>query len=126
MTVKKKDLKSSKSILLKHDFLKRITESGKYISTEHQDYGIRLSSRLGDFKNKSLYMKYAKELPRNLLESAATFAIDYPDKFHDGNKGRIFMWRLKILATEKNLKLPARTYKINKRKQLLKKQIKLI
>jgi len=122
----KKDLKSSKAILLNHDFLKRIIEKNKYIGTEHQDYGIRLASRLGDFKNKSLYMKYAKEVPRSILEGAAQFAIDYPDKFHNGNKGRIFMWKLKALATIKQIKLPSGTKRISKHKLSLKKQIKLI
>ena len=128
MIIEKKPraVQSSKALLANHDFLKRMTEKSKYIGTEHQDYGIRLASRLGDFKNKSLYMKYAKELPRGLLESAASFAIDYPDRMNNGNKGRIFMWKLKELAKQKELKLPASSRKISKKKQYLKKQIKLL
>jgi len=124
MLEKKKQPKSSRDILIKHDFLKRLTEK-KYIATEHQDYGIRLASRLGDFKNKSLYMKYAKEIPRSILESAAQFASDYPDKLNDGNKGKIFMWKLKTLAAEKKIKLPAGGKKISKKRLSLKNQIKL-
>lgn len=122
----KKVPQSSKDILNKYDFLTRIQKTNRYITTEHQDYGIRLSSRLGDSAHKGLYMMYAKELPRNILEDAVSFAIDYPDKSGTGNKGRIFMWKLKELCKEKNVKIPATKRKVSKKKQYLKKQIKLI
>lgn len=125
MQKKPKVPQSSKEILNKFDFLSRIQKSNKYVTTEHQSYGLRLSSRLGDPDHKALYMKYAKDLPRGILEAAVSFAIDYPDKFGTGNKGKIFMWKLKELCTEKNVKIPARKRKLTKKQQYLKKQIKL-
>ena len=122
----KKVPQSSKDILNKYDFLTRIQKTNRYVSTEHQDYGIRLSTRLGDRDHKGLYMKFAKELPRGILESAASFAIDYPDKIGNGNKGRIYMWKLKELCKEKNVKITATKRKISKKKKLLKTQIKLL
>lgn len=118
--------KSSKDILSKYNFLARAQEKAKYISTEHQDYAVRLARNLGDPTHRSLYMKLAKEMPRGILESAASFAIDYPEKTGSGNKGKIFMWKLKLLCTEKNVKIPATKRKISKKKQYLKKQIKLL
>ena len=117
----KSEIKSVKSILQKNDFLERITKRSQYIRTEHQDFGIRLSGRLGDSNHKALYMKLAKDLPRSVMESAAQFAIDYPDKSGTGNKGKIFMWKLKELCNEKQIKIPA-----TKRKMTLKKQISKI
>jgi hypothetical protein len=119
--MKKIEFKTTKSILLKNDFIDRLTSRGKYIRTEHQDYGIRLSVRLGDRNHKALYMRLAKDLPRNIVEKAAQFAIDYPEAQNNGNKGKIFMWKLKGLCLEKNIKIPAVKRKITK-----KKQIKLI
>lgn len=70
----------------------------KNISQEYQDYGIRLSQTLNDEKHKSLYIKLAKEKPRNHLEKAKEFVLDY---YGAKNKARIFMWKLKELAVDK-------------------------
>lgn len=64
------------------------------ISKEFQDFGVRLSEVLGDSKHKSLYIKLAKEKPRQALEEALSYVQDYP---HARTKGRLFMWRLKEL-----------------------------
>ena len=121
----KSEIKSVKSILQKNDFLERITKRSQYIRTEHQDFGIRLSGRLGDSNHKALYMKLAKDLPRSVMESAAQFAIDYPDKSGTGNKGRIFMWKLKELCNEKQIKIPASKRKVTIKKQIAKIQTRL-
>ena len=68
------------------------------ISQEYQDYGIRLAQALNDEKHKSLYIKLAKEKPRNHLENAKEFVLDY---YGAKNKARIFMWKLKELAVDK-------------------------
>ena len=69
----------------------------KYISTEHQMYGLRLSSQLEDKKRTTMYIKWAKEKPRAILETALRFTIDYPNA---KEKSRIFMWKVKELEKE--------------------------
>ena len=69
----------------------------KYISTEYQMYGLRLSSQLGDKKRATMYIKWAKEKPRAILETALRFTIDYPNA---KDKSRIFMWKVKELEDE--------------------------
>lgn len=69
----------------------------KYISTEHQMYGLRLSSQLEDKKRATMYIKWAKEKPRAILETALRFTIDYPNA---KDKSRIFMWKVKELEKE--------------------------
>lgn len=66
----------------------------KYVSTEFQDYGFRLAQALDDLKQRSLYIKLAKEKPRHLLEQARDFALGY-DKAR--SKAKVFMWKLKSL-----------------------------
>ena len=63
----------------------------KYISREFQDYGYRLAEELNDLKHKALYIKFAKELPRPLLEEARNFVKDAKNV---KNPARLFMWKL--------------------------------
>lgn len=63
----------------------------KYITREFQDYGYRLAMELGDEKNKSLYIKLAKETDRKFLEQARTFIKDAKNV---RSRGRLFMWAL--------------------------------
>jgi hypothetical protein len=81
----------------------------QYITREFQDYGYRLAVKLNDLEHKSLYIKLAKEEKRGLLQSALSFAIDYPKA---DNKAKIFMWKLKKLKEE---------YKAKKQKSKKKK-----
>ena len=69
----------------------------KYISKEYQSYGLRLASKLGDKKRATMYIKWAKEKPRGVLERALGFTMDYPDA---KNISRIFMWKVKVLEKE--------------------------
>ena len=69
----------------------------KYISTEHQIYGLRLSNKLEDKERATMYIKWAKEKPRAILETALRFTIDYPNA---KEKSRIFMWKVKELEEE--------------------------
>lgn len=66
-----------------------------YAHFEFQDYGVYLSEILHDPKHKALYIKFAKEKPRGILEEAKGFAKDYNTKHV--NRGRLFMWKLKEL-----------------------------
>ena len=70
----------------------------KYISREWQDYAYRLAVALEDLKNKSLYMKLAKETPRAWLEEAKNFV---KDAYEVKSKARLFMWKLKEIRKEK-------------------------
>ncbi len=69
----------------------------KYITKEFQDFGYRLAAKLGDTNNASMYIKFAKERDRTLLEQAFRFTIDYPNA---KSKKRIFLWKLKQLEEE--------------------------
>ena len=73
----------------------------KYISTEHQMYGLRLAGKLGDTKRTTMYIKWAKEKPRAILEMAYSFTIDYPNA---KDKSKIFMWKVKELENERRKK----------------------
>lgn len=86
-------------------------EKERYITEEFQDYGLRLSHRLEDPAHKALYIKYARNVPRAILEDAAAFATDYPKA---KNKGKIFMWKVKELLAEYRQKHP--DYKFNKKR----------
>ncbi|OGY17467.1 MAG: hypothetical protein A2784_03600 [Candidatus Chisholmbacteria bacterium RIFCSPHIGHO2_01_FULL_48_12] len=71
-----------------------LSKKGKYVTREWQDYGYRLAMELGDVKNKSLYMKLAKEVERGLLEQARVFVKDATKV---RSRAKLFMWALKKL-----------------------------
>jgi hypothetical protein len=84
------------------DVLKKFdNDEDKYISFEFQKYGYELADQLGDLKNKSLYIKLAKETPRGFLEAAKNFV---KDAYQVKSKPRLFMWKLKELRKEKEAK----------------------
>jgi len=57
---------------------------------------LALAEELNDWKNKSLYIRLAKQYPRELLEKARYFIKDQsPGKIK--SKARLFMWKLKEL-----------------------------
>ena len=65
----------------------------KYITQEFQHFGYRLAEGLDDLEHKSLYIKLAKEVDRQLLQKAWDFVKDSQAK----SKGKLFMWKLKKL-----------------------------
>ncbi len=79
--------KSVRQLFLDYDLKKK----GKYVTREWQDYGFRLAAELGDVKNKSLYIKLAKEVERKLLEQARTFIKDATKV---RSRAKLFMWAL--------------------------------
>lgn len=93
------------------DILKKFKiDEDKYISREFQKYGYSLAEELGDLKNKSLYIKLAKETPRGLLETARSFVKDADNA---RSKARLFMWKLKQLKTQKsNIKTTTQNSKV--------------
>jgi len=78
-----------------------ISDEDKYISHEFQKYGYELAKELGDLKNKSLYIKLAKESPRGLIEAARNFV---KDAYNVKSKPKLFMWRLTQLKREAKIK----------------------
>ncbi len=80
----------------------QISQSGKYISQEFQDYAYRLAMALNgsnaeDRKTISMCMRLVKTKPRGLLERAESFVKDANAK----NKVALFLWKLKQLEDEK-------------------------
>ena len=73
------------------------SDEDKYITREFQKYGYELARELGDLKNKSLYIKLAKETSRGLLEAARNFVKDAYDV---ESPAKLFMWRLTQLKKE--------------------------
>lgn len=87
-------------------------DEDKYISREFQKYGYELAKELEDLKNKSLYIKLAKETPRGLLENARNFV---KDAYQVKSKPRLFMWKLKQLrAQNSDVKTKAKNHKTKK------------
>lgn len=69
----------------------------KNLSTEFQVYGVYLAEQLGDTKRYSLYIKLAKDIPRELLNEALTYTKGFTNA---KSKARVFMWRLKQLKQQ--------------------------
>jgi hypothetical protein len=76
----------------------KLEDKDKYVSREFQKYAYDLAVELGDLAHKSLYMRLAKSTPRILLEKARSFVKDAENA---RSKGRLFMWKLSQLKTEK-------------------------
>ncbi len=98
----KKGSKDTQSKLFDVDQLetnpkKLFGDRGKYISKEYQSYGLRLAGRLDDRKRITMYIKWAKEKPRAILDNALSFVSDYPKA---ENKSKLFMWKVKQLEDE--------------------------
>ena len=87
-------------ILAKHNPL----TGPQYISREFQDFGLRLARELNDMKNKSLYIKLAKTVPRHILEEAKN-AIK--DANNVRSKPKLFMWKLAQIRKEARQKTAA-------------------
>ncbi len=101
LTEKEKDSKVQKELFNTEQFSRKkviINDKHKYISREYQYYGLQLAGKLGDTKRVTMYIKWAKEKPRVILEKAYSFAIDYP---HAKDRSRIFMWKVKELEKER-------------------------
>ncbi len=65
----------------------------KYVKMEYQAYGLELAKELSDWKNRSLYIRLAKNTNRKILEIARYFVKDQsPGAIHTPYK--LFMWKL--------------------------------
>ncbi len=96
--------KSSPPTLL--DFSKykeTINKRQKYVKNEFQSYGLDLAKELGDWNNRSLYLRLAKNTPRPILEKARLFVKDQlPGTIKTPYK--LFMWKLKQIKLEEAAK----------------------
>jgi len=83
------------------EFLKEtITKRQKFVSQEHQAYGLELAKELHDWKNRSLYIRLAKTIDRQKLEKVRYFVKDHsPGQIR--SRARLFMWKLKQIKEEK-------------------------
>ena len=72
----------------------------KYIKNEFQSYGLDLAKELDDWKNRSLYIRLAKNVDRKILDQARYFVKDQ-DKSKLKTPYKLFMWKLKELRKNK-------------------------
>ncbi|HKY74357.1 MAG TPA: hypothetical protein VJ246_03550 [Patescibacteria group bacterium] len=70
-----------------------IDDKGGHVTREFQDYGYRLAVELDDLAHKSLYIKLAKTVDRQILEQARTFVLDANAR----SRARLFMWKVREL-----------------------------
>jgi len=97
---KRKDEKDQEELFDTSEYVNSKYISGKkkgYVTKEYQSYGAWLANALNDKKRMSMYIKWAKEKPRSLLESAYRFIADYPDA---RDMSRLFMWKVKELEEQ--------------------------
>jgi hypothetical protein len=80
-----KKLQSIGQIIIKFNPLE-----DKYISREFQAYGIYLAEQLHDYSHRAIYIKFAKTIPRSILEKALNFAKDSNVSY----KAKLFMWKV--------------------------------
>ena len=73
-----------------------IAKRQKYVKNEFQAYGLELAKELGDWKNRSLYIRLAKNTDKKILEQARYFVKDQnPGAIKTPYK--LFMWKLRQL-----------------------------
>ena len=81
-------------------FKETLAKRQKYVKMEYQAYGLELAEELGDWKNRSLYIRLAKNTDRNILEQARYFVKDQsPGTIKTPYK--LFMWKLRQLKADK-------------------------
>ena len=77
-------------------FKQTLTKRQKYVKNDFQAYGLDLAKELGDWQNRSLYIRLAKTIDFNILEQARLFIKDQsPGTIKTPYK--LFMWKLKQL-----------------------------
>jgi hypothetical protein len=85
------------------DYKKKLERRKKYIKNEFQAYGLMLAEELDDWAHKSLYIRLAKNTDKTLLDKALYFIKDQ-NRNSINSKGRLFMWKLKQLKIELDIK----------------------
>ena len=90
-----KPTKISETLSLFKDVL---AKRKKYVGQEYQAYGLDLAKELHDWKNRSLYIRLAKNKDRKILETARLFVKDQL-RGTIRSRARLFMWKLKQLKS---------------------------
>ena len=91
----RKDKPTSISLQLEK-YKETIEKRQKYVHMEYQAYGLELAKELGDWKNRSIYIRMSKNMDRKLLEQARYFVKDQnPGTIKTPYK--LFMWKLRQL-----------------------------
>ena len=96
MRHQREGVKSLKILLKRLDLERR----RRYIKNEFQAYGLQLADDLNDWRHRSLYIRLAKNMPRQILEKARFFVKDQ-DRHQIKSRAKLFMWKLKQLRQEK-------------------------
>lgn len=78
------------------DRYKMDEDKQRRISREFQDYAYRLAVSLDDVAHTPIYMRMAKNTPREILEKARAFVTDSNAR----NKAKLFMWKVKQLKEQ--------------------------
>lgn len=99
--MKKKAVKSIKDLIGSNEWIEKLEKSTKYVTTEHQNFGLILADKLNDKKRLPMYIRLAKEEYRPILEKALSFVSDYPKA---KSRSALFMWKLKELRKERETK----------------------
>lgn len=84
-------------------FKKTLEGRKKYVKNEFQSYGLDLAKELDDWKGRAIYIRLAKNTPREILEKARYFVKDQT-KGTIKTPYKLFMWKLKEL--KKDQKVP--------------------
>lgn len=85
------DFTSLKKTLKKFD-----PQQDRYISREFQKYAYDLALELRDEEHKGIYMRFAKTVPRHVLERARAFVKDA----NTATPARLYMWKVAQLRAE--------------------------
>ncbi len=91
MTSKPQDLRDQLG-----KYKKTIESRQKYVKNEYQAYGLELAKELGDWKNRAIYIRLAKNVDRKIIEAARYFVKDQ-DKSKLKTPFKLFLWKLKEL-----------------------------
>ena len=78
----------------------RLDDTDKYVSREFQKYAYDLALELRDLEHMAIYMRFAKTVPRHILERARSFVKDA----NTATPARLYMWKVKKLREELKLK----------------------
>ena len=74
-------------------YQKTIESRQKYVKNEYQSYGLELAKELGDWKNRAIYIRLAKNMDRKIIEQARYFVKDQnPGAIKTPYK--LFMWKI--------------------------------
>lgn len=77
-------------------FKETLAKRKKYVKKEYQAYGLELAKELNDWKGRSIYIRLAKNLDRQILEKARSFVKDQNQNTIQ-TPYKLFMWKLKEL-----------------------------